>query len=208
MSVATADAGPELGAPSLEGMQPAESLRDAADWMSRRFPGYRVEILEGALVVSPTPLAKHNGTIRRIMVQLESQLPEERICLQTTSIENDDDSEDYAIPDLLVLPSAVEDADEWLFTADIVDLALEVVSKGNATTDTVAKVRTYAEWMIPIFLLVDPRKGEIVVYSDPRDGEYQGVHRLKFGDPVILPAPLAGLAIDTAKLPRYGDDGA
>nr|WP_245928763.1 Uma2 family endonuclease [Murinocardiopsis flavida] len=187
--------------------QQAGWLRAAADRIAARYPAYRAEVIDGAIVVSPPRSARHNGIVSRIMMTLERQLPEERICLQTTSIENDDDSEDYAIPDLLVLPSAVEEEDEWLFTADIVDLALEVVSKGNATTDTVAKVHTYAEWMIPIFLLVDPRKGEIVLYSDPRDGAYQGVHRLKFGDPVALPEPLSGVSIDTAKLPRYGTTG-
>ncbi len=204
MSVAMADAGTENGAPAPEAHAPVESLRDLAEQASRVFPpGYRIEILGGSLIVSPTPLAKHNGIVRRIMMQLESQLPESKVCFHTTSVESVADDEDYAIPDLLVLPAEVEDEEEWLFTADIVDLALEVVPKGNSTSDTVTKVGVYAQWGIPVYLLVDPRGGEIVLYSDPREGEYRGVHRLKFGDPVELPEPLKDLTIDTSKFPLY-----
>lgn len=203
MSVASADAESRFDAPLPAGFQRKEPLRATADVIARRYPGFRVEILEGSLVISPPPLIKHSGIVSRVMVQLEPRLPEGRICLQRTSIENDDGSEDYAVPDLLVLPSSVGEEDEWLFPADTADLALEVTGRGNATVDTVVKVRMYAEWRIPIFLLVDPRTGKTVLYSDPREGKYQAVHIFKFGDPVALPEPLKDVTIDTSKFPRY-----
>lgn len=65
----------------------------------------------------------------------------------------------------------------------------------------------YAQWRIPIYLLVDLRDGTVVLYGDPVDGVYQGTHRMRFGDIVELPAPLKGITIETADLPRYPTGG-
>ena len=80
---------------------------------------------------------------------------------------------------------------------------MEVVSKGNPATDIQVKPGEYARWGIPIYLLIDPRQGTMVLYSDPVEGAYQGRHWMRFGDTVMLPEPLKGLEIETADLPCY-----
>ncbi|TDQ51609.1 Uma2 family endonuclease [Actinorugispora endophytica] len=167
---------------------PSETLRDVAERMTEVLPGYRIEILGGKLVVSPTPTAKHNGIIRLLQLQLDSQLPAGKVPLQTTSIEGPGPDQDYCTPDLLALPAEVTDEDDWLFSADIVD-----------------KLREYAEWGIPLYLLVDPRDGAVVVYSDPSRREYRGVHRMTFGDSVVLPEPLRDVKLDSSGFRRYGE---
>ncbi|PRY00001.1 Uma2 family endonuclease [Allonocardiopsis opalescens] len=179
------------------------SLREAANQLNVP-EGWRVEIVGSGLVVSPTPLGRHAGIIDDIAEQLARQLRDDRAALQNIAVEGVDDGEDYTIPDLTVLPAAVKFEDDWLFPADIVDLAVEVVSLSNPNNDTVNKVQEYAEWGIPVYLLVDPRDGGIVTYSDPVDGEYRAQHKSRFGEAVQLPKPLADVSIDTAAFTRYG----
>ncbi|GAA1115546.1 Uma2 family endonuclease [Nocardiopsis composta] len=186
---------------------PAEdsSLRVAAQKTAELLPdGYRVEILGGNIVVSPTPTNKHNGVIRRVLLQLENQLPESRITLQTTSVGWAGEDDDIVIPDLVILPVEAEDDDVWLNSPDVIDFALEVVSRGNSMIDTKIKPGVYAGMAIPVYLILDPRDGAITCYSDPRGGTYRSVHHWKFGDTVVLPAPLKDVEIETGGLPRYG----
>lgn len=204
MSVTAPALPQEAGAPAYGPIPADQPLRAVAEHMAGMLPaGYRVEILGGSIVVSPTPSNKHNLTIRRIMLQLEEQLPEDKVTVQVTSVGEPGEDDDYAIPDLVVLPAEAEDDDEWLNAPDVADFVLEVVSKGNSKTDTHVKPGEYAGWGIPIYLLVDPRKGTLVCYSDPHDGAYQAVHRMAFGGTVVLPEPLEGIRIHTDKLRRY-----
>lgn len=178
------------------------SLRELAEQIDE-LPGYRVEIIEGALVVSPTPSKRHNGIVKRIMLALDHQLPAGKESHPISSVEPEGGGEEYCSPDLVVVPSDEDYEDGWLYSSDIVDFALEVVSVSHPTNDTHIKPLLYAEWGIPIFLLVDPRDGSIVLYSDPVDGVYQAVHRMRFGDTVALPEPLKGIELETTDFVRY-----
>ncbi|MBB4929412.1 Uma2 family endonuclease [Lipingzhangella halophila] len=165
--------------------------------------GFRVEIIRGKVVMSPTPSFKHGGIVRRIEQQLLAQLDEGRIAQQMYSIASPIDADDYCSPDLVVVPAEVEDEDGWLLDADAVDLTVEVASPGNASCDLTDKLGEYAAWQIPVYLLADPRKGDILVHSDPLDGKYRTTHEARFGDVVDLPAPLQGLRVDTSGFRRY-----
>lgn len=180
----------------------ADSLRELAERMDG-LEGYYVEIIGGALVVSPTPSKKHNGTVRLAMRQVEQQLPDDKVTHPVSSVEGEDGSDDYSSPDLIVVPGEQDYEEGWLYPARVVDFAMEVVSKGNPGTDIQIKPGEYARWGIPIYLLIDPRQGTMALYSDPVDGVYQGRHRTRLGDPVTLPEPLEGLRIETSGFPRY-----
>lgn len=181
------------------------TLRTVAERMADMLPeGFRAEILEGSIVVSPTPTKKHAEVIRCISEQMSPQLPEGMACYQVLSVGTSDGNSDYASPDLVVFPIAkAREDDDWLSAPDSVDLVLEVVSPGNARNDTESKPRVYAAMGIPVYLLVDPRDGSITCYSDPREGRFQAEHRMKFGDTIILPEPLKDLSIETGDLPCY-----
>ncbi|GAA4954204.1 Uma2 family endonuclease [Streptomonospora halophila] len=205
MSVATAEpssaGAPEESPPTVEDT----SLRSVAERMADMLPeGFRAEILEGSIVVSPTPRKKHGGVISRIQRQLIHRLPDDRDCYQVVAVGTPGDNADFAIPDLLVMPAAEAEADDGRLAApDAVDLVLEVVSVRNAPADIEIKPRVYAGMGIAIYLLVDPRDGSVICYSDPREGAYQATHRMKFGDAVVLPEPLKDVRIETDDLPLY-----
>ena len=179
------------------------SLRDLAARLSE-IQGLRVEIIGGNILVSPTPSFKHGKIVLQLIRQLDPQLPADRMPQPSYSVESVEDDEDYCSPDLMIVPEELGDEEGWLAPADIVDMAVEVVSKGNVPADTTLKPRAYARWGIPIYLMIDPRNGDIVLYSDPVDGRYRGRHDYTFGDTVTLPAPLAGISIESKEFPRYG----
>lgn len=179
-----------------------DSLRELAERIDE-LPGYYVEVIEGALVVSPTPSKKHNGIARLLTRQIERQLPGGKVAHPVSSVEGDDASDDYSSPDLIVVPVEQDYEEGWLYPAGVVDLAVEVISKGNPATDTRVKPGEYARWGISIYLAIDPRDGTMVLQFDPVDGEYQAIHRMRFGDTVTLPEPLESVRIETADFPRY-----
>nr|WP_242677204.1 Uma2 family endonuclease [Streptomonospora litoralis] len=153
--------------------------------------------------MSPTPSFKHGGIITRIQQQIFAQIDPSRWPQQAFSVASLDDEDDYCSPDLVVVPRSLEDESGWLLDPDVVDLVVEVASPSNAAIDSTEKLDSYAEWRIPIYLLIDPRKGDVFVYSDPVDGGYRTTHSTRFGDTVELPAPLAGMRIDTSGFRTY-----
>lgn len=180
-----------------------ESLREVADRMSDMLPpGFRVEILRGSIVVSPSPSKKHNGITSRIQNQLHDQLPEELIVLQTQSV-GEDGAVDFAIPDTMVVPQHVEDEQGNFVDPGVTEMVVEVVSPSNPENDTHTKLREYAAFGIPIYLIVDPRDGTVALWCNPEKGKYQEVRTSKFGEPVALPSPLDGVTIDTSRFNTY-----
>lgn len=83
---------------------------------------------------------------------------------------------------------------------------LEVTSYDSDTNqrDRVEKPSAYAASSIPMYLLIDREKAEVVFHSEPVDGRYAEVHRYAFGRPVPLPEPI-GLTLDTAPLRDWVD---
>jgi Uma2 family endonuclease len=62
-------------------------------------------------------------------------------------------------------------------------------------------VSWYAEAGVPVYLLIDPRKGTWTRYTVPRDGEYQGILHGRYGEDVELEG--LGLKLSTDGFTRY-----
>ncbi len=182
------------------GVRPGR-LRDVAEEIEQS-TGLRVQIIGGTLVMSPTPRGKHAGTVKRLSRRLDAELPAGLGAYEVSSITMPDNAEDYATPDLVVLPRDWEDDDEWLADPHDVELAVEVISTSERVSHIATKTSWYAVAGVPVLLAVDPRKGVWTLRTHPRDGEYQGVLHGKYGEPVPLPAPLPA-ELSTADLPLY-----
>ncbi|MFD3746889.1 hypothetical protein [Nocardia sp. NPDC058633] len=99
---------------ALPAMHPRPgNLREVAEEIERA-TGLRVEILGGALLMSPTPRGKQAGSIRRLRQQLEPSMPEGLAAYEVTSIAMPDDVDDYCTPDLVILPDTWDTDDDWL----------------------------------------------------------------------------------------------
>jgi Uma2 family endonuclease len=106
-------------------------------------------------------------------------------------------------PDLLVLPEAVlEEDDDYVDPSDVA-LVAEVVSRSNPDNDYERKTRDYSAMGIPLYLLIDPRKATLTVFSDPGrcpDGtRYRAQHDYCFGDTV----PVGPWHVDSGEFLPY-----
>jgi Uma2 family endonuclease len=179
------------------------ALRRAAE-AAEEASGLRAEIIRGVLMMSPTPRGQHAGIINVIAKQLYTQLPDHLDAFQVASVCMPGDPDDYATPDLLVCDEGFGHSPEWLADPGDVELVVEVVSRSNSTKDTREMVAWYADAAVPAYLLVDPRNGSWTLYTVPRDGEYQGMRRGKYGEDVDLPdGPGSGLKIITSGFDLY-----
>ena len=176
----------------------AEKIEDAT--------GLRVQILGGSLVMSPTPRGKHAGVIRRLRAQLEPAIPSGLAVYEVSSVAMPDDADDYATPDLIVLPDAWDDDDNWLADPADAGLVVEVISLSEKARDISQKNDWYAVAGVGVLLVVDPRHGTWALHTAPRDGRYQDTKRGKNGEEIPLPAPFA-LDLATDELPVYGPGG-
>uniref|UniRef100_A0AAU3GV59 Uma2 family endonuclease n=1 Tax=Streptomyces sp. NBC_01401 TaxID=2903854 RepID=A0AAU3GV59_9ACTN len=165
--------------------------------------GLRVQVIGGSLVMSPTPRGKHAGTIRRLRLQLDPGLPAGLAAYEVTSVAMLGDLDDYATPDLVVLPEEWDDDDHWLADPVDVELAVEVISQSEKARDIAQKIDWYAVAGVRALLVLDPRHGTWAVHTRPGDGRYEDSRRGKYGEEASLPSRLA-LTVTTDWFPLYG----
>ncbi|WP_030393444.1 Uma2 family endonuclease [Kitasatospora purpeofusca] len=177
-------------------------LRDAAEEIERS-TGLRVQIIGGTLVMSPTPRGKHAGTVQVLRDQLIPALPGSHRVYEVSSICMPDDEDDYATPDMIVLPKDWGTDDKWLADPRDVALALEVISSSERASGIASKTEWYAIAGVTTLLTADPRNGTWTLHTHPRDGMYQGVLHGKYGEPVPLTGAPLPSELRTDELPLY-----
>jgi Uma2 family endonuclease len=109
------------------------------------------------------------------------------------------------VPDLMVVPESEVDAVGTRVSSRVVLLAVEVVPPGNPRNDLEVKARDYPAMGVPLYLVVDPRKGVGTVYSDPSQGpdvmRYRKAVPFAFGDRIAV----GPWSVDTSGLRTYED---
>ncbi|RJQ87063.1 Uma2 family endonuclease [Amycolatopsis panacis] len=121
-------------------------------------PGY-TELVEGRLVFSPTPSARHNRAALELGVHLVEQAPSGYDVVFGVDL-------DLLLaapgapgfsrrPDLLVTTRPVVNRDEPVLRADEVPLVIEVASPDSRRTDHKTKHSEYAEAGIPFYWVLD-----------------------------------------------------
>ncbi len=164
--------------------------------------GWRAEIIEERIVMTPPPGHGHNMIADQVHRALVHVVPKNRAIFQTAGVAIPLRSSLF-IPDLVVVPRDVVpgDDDPAPIAAGDALLAVEITSKSNADTDRKTKLWSYAHASVPLYLLID-RFAEgapaIELNSTPENGVYQESHRVPFGKPITLPEPF-DFTLDTAE---------
>lgn len=182
----------------------SRGLHKIAEELDERYAGFRVEILGGRIVMSPSPSHKHARILTDLLVQIAAGISDEYVVEQGSGVNAPMLGEEYAIPDLSVYTADVQDpdSDAWEALPDQTPLVVEVVSKSNARSDTVFKLGWYAEAGVPAYLLIDPRDATWRLHTEPEGTSYGHVVEGRFGEPVKLPAPI-DLEVSTSKFLPY-----
>ncbi|MFF9451892.1 Uma2 family endonuclease [Streptomyces flaveolus] len=163
--------------------------------------GFRAELIEGEIVVTPPPDGDHEHYISRIMTQVirRSRTDMDFSGNKGLKLKNADGLlADHVIPDGTFAPERsmlYRGAEPWM-PCDGVSLVLEVTST-KPRADREAKRRAYARGGIPFYLLVDRQESSITLFSDPGQDDYRQHCTVAFGKPLTLPAPFS-FDLDTA----------
>jgi len=173
-------------------------------WKAMDLPeGYRAEIIEGAIEVSPTGRRRHTVLIGRLRGALDAHLAGGGYAAHHYG--NVIHRQKAWIPDLFVAPldlDEIPDEDGLGVDAAGVGMVVEVASPGhrNLQRDRVRKRREYARAGTPVYVIVDDfdDDGAVLVLTspDPKKAKYADEHRIPYGTDAVIPeGPAKGFAI-------------
>ena len=148
--------------------------------------GLRYELLDGTLLVTPSPTPRHQGAIVELTVLLRSACPPDHRVF-VAPLDWQPDGRTSLEPDLLVVR---RDRIGEKNITDAPTLVIEVLSPGTARIDRMIKFSRYAEGGIPQYWTVDPRVPSVQVF-DLVDGAYVLVAEGTGSVPVSVTEPVA-----------------
>ncbi|MDQ3764319.1 MAG: Uma2 family endonuclease [Actinomycetota bacterium] len=156
----------------------------------------RVELLDGALLVSPSARLRHQRLSSRLWAALDAAVPLGLEVLESINVRVGPGK--ILIPDLAVV--TVPGLDLTVCEAADVVLVVEITSPGNAAVDRAVKPQLYAQAGVPHYLRIElgeagPRAS---VYRRKRD-HYVQVTCADPGRPLVLTEPIA-VTLDLAAL--------
>lgn len=156
----------------------------------------RIELLDGALLVSPSARSRHQRLSFRLAVAFDAVLPVGLEVLEAVNVRVGTGK--VLIPDLAIV--AVPGLDLTVYEAADVILVVEITSPGNAAVDRLVKPQLYARAGIPHYLRIElGEDGPSAVVYRLRGDHYVEVARVEPGRPLVLTEPVA-VTLDLAAL--------
>ena len=154
----------------------------------------RYELLDGTLLVSPSPVPLHQAVIGELHVLLRAACPADHYVF-LAPLDWQPDGRTSLEPDLLVVRRDRIGPKNIVETPTVV---VEVISPSSARIDRMLKFARYAEGGIPQYWIVDPRVPSVEIYN-LIDGEYQLAASAQGTQTVAVAAPFV-VAVIPARL--------
>ncbi|MEU4338868.1 Uma2 family endonuclease [Micromonospora lupini] len=126
--------------------------------------GRRRELLDGVLLMSPSPTRTHQTIAGRLMVALDEDCPDDYDVTQGVAVRINRTRS--FIPDVLVTTSVAAAREPSKYEPHEVVLAVEIVSPSTRSIDRVLKPALYAQAGIPFYWRIETEGGalEVVTY--------------------------------------------
>ncbi|MER5937971.1 Uma2 family endonuclease [Streptomyces sp. NPDC001928] len=162
--------------------------------------GLHVELINGRVLVTPAPDGDHDENVMAIGDQVRAHDPELRM-YQERGLAVPGYRAGRARADGAVAPLGnFRGQPSWADASGVL-MVVEVTSgsEKDAEVDRVDKRDAYAQAVLPVYLLVDRHRGEVVVHWEPEGGRYQHSGKAVFGAKLPLPEPF-GFDLDTSDL--------
>jgi Uma2 family endonuclease len=157
-----------------------------------------LELIEGEIIVTPSPSPLHQLVVHRLAVLLDRAIVESGLGLVLESpLDVFLAARNVFQPDLIVL---LRDRIQLVGSAMIESapsLAVEVISPSTSAYDRVTKRDVYARFGVPEYWLVDPDAKTVAIFSDPQDGRYKAEQTVS---DVAISATIPGLSADLKAL--------
>lgn len=188
-------------------MRAYERLRPTAIAIMEQLDAYGVELDDQGIHVMMSPVNRHELAISRLMRQLLPQVGGHMVAHAGAPEIDDPSTGRMRRPDLVVVPeAALERPGRSYLRPEDVELVAEVVSSPNPENDYERKTVDYPAMGIPTYVIIDPRKSTVTVFSEPGAGpegpRYNARRDYVFGDQITA----GGYAIDSGAFLPYEDD--
>jgi hypothetical protein len=156
----------------------------------------RIELLDGALLVSSYARGGHQRLSYRTQVALDVAAPDGLEVLATVNVRVGPGK--ILVPDLVVLNDP--GLDLVVYDASMVEMIVEISGRGHPAMDRAIKPALYAQAGIPHYLRIELRDGDPIGFGYRLTrGRYVEVARSEPGKPLVLTEPLA-VTLDLATL--------
>jgi Uma2 family endonuclease len=153
--------------------------------------GYRAELIDGEIVVTPPPNGNHERCIAEIVEQMiTNSATRMHFSGHKGLILSWADGEARVIPDVTLAPKKLDlfrDAPPWMPSAGVA-MVVEVTSS-SPDRDREAKRRAYAAAQVPLYLLIDREDRQVTLFGNPLRDDYATKSAAAFGSGVQLPPP-------------------
>jgi Uma2 family endonuclease len=163
-------------------------------------PGVRLELVNGEIAVSPSPIPNHSYVVGTLYSILRGHVDEHDFGQLFLDVDTIFGEHDVRRPDILYFSNNRLHLIGDKAMEGPPDLAVEVLSPSSVTTDRKDKAKLYAAGKVKYYWIVDPKQRTIEAYR-LSGGKYVGRVRGSGSDIVQLP-PFADLKIPLGKLWR------
>jgi Uma2 family endonuclease len=163
-------------------------------------PGVRLELVDGEVAVSPSPVPRHSYSVGALYWTLRSYIEEHDLGEILMDVDTIFGEHDVRRPDIFFFTKARRHYIGETAIEGPPDLVVEVIIPGTEQTDRREKFDLYASGKVKNYWIVDPAKRTMEAFT-LRAGKYAGGERGSRSDVVKLP-PFAKLEIPLAKLWR------
>jgi Uma2 family endonuclease len=164
-------------------LEEAERLANALS------PGYRVEIIEGQIHVTPPRNGPHAEAVTDVALSFAALHSGQTKVLPGVGLWLNTGPFDHVVPDLAVVDADYRDhlIESGCYDPAVFRLVVEVTSS-NHKADLKTKVGVYANAKIPVYVIVDRKNQRLHLLTEPMDNDY-GSHRVfAAGGGLTLPA--------------------
>jgi Uma2 family endonuclease len=160
-------------------------------------PGVRFELVNGEIVVSPSPNSQHSAAVVNLVKLLGGYIDEHNLGQLLIELDTVLSGNTTRRPDLLFVSRArAKIVREVVHGAP--DLCIEVISPTSATVDRVDKFALYAQSGVKYYWLIDPHAQMIEAFS-LKAGKYVLAVMARGTETVHLP-PFPGLSISLKRV--------
>jgi Uma2 family endonuclease len=167
---------------------------------------YRLEVVEGVLLVAPRPITFHQRAVTRLGYLINEELPPHLCALSEVDLIINERPLTVRAPGVLVTTTALADTNPARYRPQDTSLTVEILSEGSVRTDRVMKVVEYAEVGIRHYWIVDltPPVSLTAYHLIDQDyelfGEHTGATTLDL-DGATISLDLAALTTSRAQRP-------
>jgi Uma2 family endonuclease len=163
-------------------------------------PGVRLELVDGEIAVSPSPIPDHGYVVVSLAALLKDHIDRNRLGMLLPDVDTIFGKHDVRRPDLFFFRNSRLHLIGEKAILGPPDLCIEVISPGSERIDRLHKFKQYSAGKVKHYWIVDPKQKTIESYV-LRGGKYLGRVRGSGSDSVKLP-PFPKLAIPLATLWR------